>query len=98
MQPIHPQVTLRDHATLWVEITPRDGRVEQHSFHSYRMLRNRYQMLRMSETPEIEVHLGKSTEQPGAPTSQAGPQSSSQPPTSPLRHSESGSRSCWFEV
>jgi isoquinoline 1-oxidoreductase subunit beta len=62
----HSQVTLRDHAALWVEITPGDGRVERHSFHSYRILRNSYQMLHMNETPEIEVHLDKSTEQPGS--------------------------------
>jgi len=43
---------------LWGEITIRNGRVEQHNFHDYRMLR-------LSEAPAIEVHLVKSTEAPG---------------------------------
>ncbi|HXL34303.1 MAG TPA: xanthine dehydrogenase family protein molybdopterin-binding subunit [Gemmatimonadales bacterium] len=45
-------------AALWGEITIKHGRVEQHNFHDYRMLR-------MSETPTIEVHLVKSPEAPG---------------------------------
>ncbi len=45
-------------AALWGEITIKQGRVEQHNFHDYRMLR-------MSETPAIEVHLVKSPEAPG---------------------------------
>ena len=43
---------------LWGEITIKNGRVEQHNFHDYRMLR-------MSEAPVVEVHLVKSTEPPG---------------------------------
>jgi isoquinoline 1-oxidoreductase beta subunit len=45
-------------AALWGEITLKNGRVEQHNFHDYRMLR-------MNETPQIEVHLVRSTEPPG---------------------------------
>ena len=43
---------------LWGEITIKDGRVEQHNFHDYRVLR-------MNETPVIDVHLVTSTEAPG---------------------------------
>ena len=43
---------------LWGEITFRDGRVEQHNFNDYRILR-------INEAPDIEVHLVKSTEAPG---------------------------------
>src|SRR5436309_8717946 len=43
---------------LWGEITIKNGRVEEHNFYDYRMLR-------MSETPAIEVHLVKSAEAPG---------------------------------
>jgi len=45
-------------AVLWGEITIKNGRVEQHNFHDYRMLR-------MHETPAIEVHLVPSTAAPG---------------------------------
>src|SRR5213083_494744 len=45
-------------AALWGEITIQNGRVEQHNFHDYRMLR-------MSEAPVVEVHLVRSTEAPG---------------------------------
>jgi len=45
-------------AALWGEITIKDGRVEQHNFHDYRMLH-------MSEAPAVEVHLVRSTEAPG---------------------------------
>ncbi len=45
-------------AALWGEITIKNGRVEQHNFHDYRMLR-------MSEAPVVEVHLVKSTDAPG---------------------------------
>ena len=45
-------------AVLWGEITIKNGRVEQHNFHDYRVLR-------LSEAPAIEVHLLKSTEAPG---------------------------------
>ncbi len=43
---------------LFGEITIKDGRVEQHNFNDYRMLR-------INEAPAIEVHLVKSTEAPG---------------------------------
>ncbi|HKW41668.1 MAG TPA: xanthine dehydrogenase family protein molybdopterin-binding subunit [Gemmatimonadales bacterium] len=43
---------------LWGEITIKNGRVEQHNFYDYRMLR-------MSEAPTVEVHLVESTEPPG---------------------------------
>ena len=45
-------------AALWGEITFRNGRVEQGNFNDYRVLR-------INETPHIEVHLVKSTESPG---------------------------------
>jgi isoquinoline 1-oxidoreductase beta subunit len=44
-------------AALKTEITLKDGRVEQNNFHDY-------QMLRIFESPEIEVHLVPSTENP----------------------------------
>ena len=37
---------------LWGEITLKNGRVEQTNFHDYRVLR-------MNETPPIEVHIVK---------------------------------------
>ncbi len=43
---------------LWGEITIKNGRVEQHNFHDYRVLR-------LSEAPAIEVYLLKSAEAPG---------------------------------
>jgi isoquinoline 1-oxidoreductase beta subunit len=45
-------------AALHGEITLKDGRVEQSNFHDY-------QMLRMNETPAIEVYIVNSTEPPG---------------------------------
>ena len=45
-------------AALWGEITLKDGRVEQHNFNDYRVLR-------INETPAIEVHLVKNGEAPG---------------------------------
>ena len=45
-------------AALYGEITLDRGRVQQSNFNSYRMLR-------MDETPPIEVHLVNSSEQPG---------------------------------
>jgi isoquinoline 1-oxidoreductase beta subunit len=45
-------------AALWGEITLKNGRVEQHNFNDYRVLR-------INEAPLIEVHLVKSTEAPG---------------------------------
>ena len=45
-------------AVLWGEITFKDGRVEQHNFNDYRVLR-------INQAPVIEVHLVKSTEAPG---------------------------------
>jgi isoquinoline 1-oxidoreductase subunit beta len=45
-------------AALWGEITLKNGRVEQSNFNDYRVLR-------INETPRIEVYLVKSTEPPG---------------------------------
>ena len=45
-------------AALHGAITLKDGRVEQGNF-------NNYPMLRMNETPQIEVHIVPSTEKPG---------------------------------
>jgi len=45
-------------AALYGEITLVNGRVEQSNFHNYRLLR-------MNEMPEIEVHIVKSSENPG---------------------------------
>ena len=43
---------------LWGEITLKNGRVEQSNFHNYRVMR-------MNETPPIEVHLVRNSEAPG---------------------------------
>ena len=45
-------------AALYGEITVKNGRVEQANFDSY-------QMLRMNEAPEVEVHIIQSAEAPG---------------------------------
>ncbi len=45
-------------AALYGEITIKDGRVEQHNF-------NDYPILRINEAPAVEVHLLKSAEAPG---------------------------------
>ncbi|SAL51381.1 aldehyde oxidase [Caballeronia choica] len=45
-------------AALYGEVTIKDGRVEQSNFTDYRMLR-------LSQTPPIEVHIVKSAEAPG---------------------------------
>jgi len=45
-------------AALFGEITIKDGRVEQHNFNDYRILR-------INEAPVVEVYLVKSTESPG---------------------------------
>jgi len=45
-------------AALWGEITLENGRVEQNNFNDYRVLR-------INETPAIEVHLVKNGEAPG---------------------------------
>jgi isoquinoline 1-oxidoreductase beta subunit len=43
---------------LWGEVTLKNGPVEQSNFHNYRVLR-------MNETPPIEVHLVRNSEAPG---------------------------------
>jgi isoquinoline 1-oxidoreductase beta subunit len=45
-------------AALYGNITLKDGRVQQSNFHDYKLLR-------MPETPKIEMHIVKSTEKPG---------------------------------
>jgi isoquinoline 1-oxidoreductase beta subunit len=45
-------------AALYGQITFKDGKVDQSNFHDY-------PVLRMSEMPEVEVHLVKSAEAPG---------------------------------
>ena len=45
-------------AALWGEVTLKGGRVEQHNFNDYRVLR-------INEAPMIEVHLVKNSEAPG---------------------------------
>jgi isoquinoline 1-oxidoreductase beta subunit len=45
-------------AALYGEITLKDGRVEQTNFDSY-------QILRMNEAPDVEVHIVQSSEPPG---------------------------------
>jgi isoquinoline 1-oxidoreductase beta subunit len=45
-------------AALWGEATVKDGRIEQHNFNDYRVLR-------INEAPLIEVYLINSTEAPG---------------------------------
>ena len=43
---------------LYSDITVTNGRVDQSNFHDFRVLR-------MNETPEMEIHLVQSTEKPG---------------------------------
>ena len=45
-------------AALWGEVTLKGGRVEQHNFNDYRVLR-------INEAPMIEVHLVKNSDAPG---------------------------------
>ena len=45
-------------AALWGEVTLKNGRVQQSNFNDYRMLR-------IDETPPIDVHVMKSSEHPG---------------------------------
>jgi len=45
-------------AALYGDITLKGGRVQQTNFHDYKLLR-------MPETPKIEMHIVKSTEKPG---------------------------------
>jgi isoquinoline 1-oxidoreductase beta subunit len=45
-------------AALYGEITLKDGRVEQSNF-------DNYQMLRMNEAPDVEVHIVQNFEPPG---------------------------------
>jgi len=73
-------------AALWGEITIKNGRVEQHNFHDYRMLH-------MSEAPAIEVHLVRSTEAPGGSASRARRRSCPRSRTPSLRPPARGSAS-----
>jgi CO/xanthine dehydrogenase Mo-binding subunit len=45
-------------AALWGDITLRNGRVQQRNF-------NEYRVLRLNETPEIEIHIVPSNAAPG---------------------------------
>ena len=45
-------------AALWGDITLRNGRVQQRNFNDYRVLR-------LNETPEIEIHIVPSNAAPG---------------------------------
>lgn len=45
-------------AALFSEVTLRDGAIEQSNFHDYRMLR-------INESPPVEVHAVRSSEAPG---------------------------------
>jgi len=45
-------------AALYGKITIKDGRVEQSNFHDY-------PVVRMNETPQVEVHIVPSSEEPG---------------------------------
>jgi len=44
--------------TLWGEVTVKNGRVQQSNFHDFRVMR-------INETPKIEVHLVRNLEAPG---------------------------------
>ncbi|HKA59133.1 MAG TPA: molybdopterin cofactor-binding domain-containing protein, partial [Gemmatimonadales bacterium] len=72
-------------AALFGEITIKDGRVEQGNFDDYRVLR-------INETPLIEVHLVRSMEAPGG-VGEPGT-SALRSPTRSSRRRESGSGSC----
>jgi len=52
------KVALGISGALWGEVTAKNGRDEQSNFHNYRVLR-------MNETPPIEVHLVRNSEAPG---------------------------------
>jgi len=49
---------VRHQRPLWGEVTLKNGRVEQSNFRNYRVLR-------MNESPPIEVHLVRNSEAPG---------------------------------
>lgn len=49
---------MKPRTALWGEVTLKNGRVEQSNFHNYRVLR-------VNETPPIEVHLVRNSEAPG---------------------------------
>lgn len=51
-------INLRALGPLMGEITIKDGRVEQSSFHDY-------QVIRMDEAPKVDVHIVESSEHPG---------------------------------
>jgi len=57
-QQIESNIVFGQTALLYGNITLKDGRVQQTNFHDYKMLR-------MPETPKIEMHIVKSTEKPG---------------------------------
>ena len=57
-QQIESNIVFGMTAALYGNITLKDGRVEQTNFHNY-------QLLRMPETPKIEMHIVNSTEKPG---------------------------------
>jgi isoquinoline 1-oxidoreductase beta subunit len=65
--PVHPNIVAAQmeggivfglSAALWGEVTIADGRVQQSNFHDYRVMR-------MHETPRIDVHIVPSVEYPG---------------------------------
>jgi len=72
---------------LWGEITLKNGRVEQSNFNNYRVLR-------MNETPTIEVHLVRNLEPPGGSASRARLSRPQRWPTRSSRRPASESASC----
>src|SRR5213078_5220750 len=58
VEPVESGVVYGISGALWGEVTLNNGRVEQSNFHNYRVLR-------MNETPPIDVHLVRNGEAPG---------------------------------